>query len=87
MSGFTGLSITFVKPDLTTLTVTNPDVTLPAVDVETTDGLFVANQYVEYVFVEGDVDQVGIWSWRVTYDDTVHEQHLISDSSQFEIMP
>lgn len=86
MSDFTGLSIVFTKPSGTILIVTNPAVTVPAADVETTDGLFLANQYVAYTFVSGDIDQVGVWSARVTYDDAA-PRHLISDASQFTVYP
>jgi hypothetical protein len=86
MSANTSISITFTKPDGTVLTVTNPAVTVPAVDVETTDGLFLAHKYVAYTFKAGDVDQVGIWSARVTYNDA-GPRHLISDSDEFEVFP
>lgn len=85
MSGFTALSLTFTKPDGTTLVVTNPDVTVPGTDIETTAGLFVANEYVRYVFVDGDVDQTGDWTARVTYDDGF--EHLISDVDGFTVSP
>lgn len=86
MSANTSISIAFTKPDGTILTVTNPDVTVPAMDVETTDGLFLAHQYVSYTFEDGDVDQVGVWSARVIYDDAA-PRHLTSDISQFTVAP
>ncbi len=89
MSGFAQVTITFTKPDKTTLAVigtpSNHTVTVPGVDLQTTRGLFPAHQYVEYIFQPGDVDQVGEWSARVTYDDA--GQHLISDPDQFTINP
>ncbi len=86
MSANTSLKITFTKPDGTTIVVTNPAVTVPAMDVETTDGLFLAHQYVAYTFVNGDVDQDGVWNARVTYDDAA-PRHLISDASEFTVFP
>lgn len=83
LSAFTSLSITFTKPDLTQLTVTNPDVSAPAVDLQTTAGLFPANTYASYKFANGDVNQAGAWSARVTYTDV--NQKLISDVGTFTI--
>lgn len=86
MSANTSLGITFTKPDGTTLTVSSPDVTVPAIDLQTTLGLFVAHQYVSYTFVDGDVDQAGEWSARVTYNDAA-PRHLISDPGSFLVSP
>lgn len=86
MSAFTSISITFTKPDDTTLTVTDPDVTVPASPLTTTDGIFAANEYAQYYFQSGDVDQVGQWSARVTYNDAT-PLHLISDIGVFTINP
>jgi len=85
MRGFTSLSIIFTKPDQTVLTVTNPAVSVGAVDENTVFGLFPANKYLDYVFVEGQVDQVGVWGVRCTYTDG--SQHLISDPTTFTIRP
>jgi len=84
LSGFSALSITFTKPDGTTFTRTNPDVTAPNADVITTDGLFPANTYAQYTFQSGEVDQAGKWCAYVTYDDAT-PQHLISDVAHFTI--
>lgn len=89
MNNFTTLSITFTKPDGTTLTVTNASaspVTVPNTPITTVDGTFAANEYAKYVFVNGDVNQVGDWSARVTYDDPT-PLHLISDIGTFTINP
>lgn len=83
MSGFSGIAIDFTKPDGTTLNVSNPNVTVPNTDVSTTAGTFLANHYAKYVFANGDVNQKGIWSARVIYDDST--QHLISEPSQFVV--
>jgi hypothetical protein len=86
MSGYSALALHFVKPDLSTLVVTNPAVTVGSGNVSTTAGLFLANQYAQYTFVNGDVDQVGEWSVRLVYDDSA-PRHLISDIATFEINP
>jgi len=86
MNNFTTIAITFTKPDLTEFTVTNPDVTVPNTPITTVDGTFPANEYAKYVFKGGDVDQVGKWSARVTYDDNT-PLHLISDIGVFTINP
>lgn len=89
MSAYTGLSITFTKPDGEELTVTNPEVSISASPVVTTEGTFAANTYGIYIFEDGDVDQDGLWSARLTYDDNASPvpQHLISDVATFTINP
>lgn len=82
MSANTSLSITFTKPDETTLTKT---ATLGTIDTSTTAGIFLANNFVKYTFLNGDVDQSGVWSARVTYNTA--SVHLISDSAQFTVYP
>lgn len=86
MSAFTSIAIHFVKPSGTPLVVTNPDVTVPATPVTTTLGVFLANKYVAYTFQAGDVDEEGLWSCRVVYDDA-DPQHLISDVATFTVDP
>ena len=65
MSSNTALNIIFTKPDQTQLTVTNPGVTAPAVqvtvDVNGVPTTFEANEYFQYAFVTGDLDQAGTW--------------------------
>ncbi len=87
MSGFTGISIKFTKPDGTILAPTDPDVTVPNVQVITALGTFPANQYASYYFQNGDLDQLGTWYARVIYDDTNASPvlRLISNSSSFEV--
>lgn len=86
MSSFTSISVDFTKPDGTTLTVTNPSVTVPNTDLVTTLGTFLANKYAKYVFQNGDVNQSGLWSARVVYTDAT-PQHLISDVGTFTVNP
>lgn len=81
MSAKTTLTITFTKPDATTLTKT---ATVGSGNVTTTAGVFVDKMYAQYTFATGDVDQAGTWSARVTYTDAV-PKHLISDSATFVI--
>jgi hypothetical protein len=81
MSAYTNLSITFTKPDLTTLTV---PATLGAITVSTPLGTFAAQTYATYVFVQGNVDQAGEWSARLTYQDAGPTQ-LISTPRTFTV--
>lgn len=83
LSGFSTLSIAFTKPDGTVLVKSNPDVTAPALNIDTTEGLFPSHTYAQYVFQNGDVDQSGTWSARVTYTDA--GQQLISDAATFTV--
>lgn len=85
LTGFTDLSIVFTKPDGTTLTVTNPAVTAPNVNLETTAGLFPAGEYALYTFANGDVNQSGNWCAYVIYDG--NGEHLISDPADFTVDP
>jgi len=87
MSGYTTISIQFTKPDGTILAPTNPDVTVPAVPLVTALGTFPANEYAQYYFVDGDLDQLGTWYARVIYDkaNALPPQRLISNSSTFTV--
>ncbi len=84
MSAFTTLKIQFTKPDGTILLAT---ATCPAVNVNTALGTFLANQYAQYYFVDGDLDQTGVWFARVIFTNTnaTPDLHLISNSSSFEV--
>ncbi len=86
MSGFSSVSMQFIKPDGTILLVSSPDVTVPVVDLVTVLGTFLANTYTQYIFQDGDLDQTGVWSCRVIYDETT-PLHLISNSSTFTVTP
>lgn len=79
MIAYTSLNFTFIKPDLTTLTVPGELGTMP---VTTPVGVFAANTYATYTFVEGDVNQAGSWSTRLTYTDA-SPARLISTSKTF----
>ena len=80
MSAETSLSLALTKPDGTVLTKTP---TLGVVPLVTTEGTFAANEYVTYTFINGDVDQAGIWCAQLTYNDAT--QHLISDIGHFTV--
>lgn len=86
MSGFTTILLEFVKPSGDTLTVSDPDVTVPNTPLSTTFGVFQANQYASYRFQAGDVNEEGIWTCRVVYTDA-SPQHLISDVASFIVTP
>jgi len=68
MSAWTALTLTFTKPDESFLIKTNPAVSLGATTVPTSLGTFLANQYVQYTFVAGDIDQAGDWEVFLTYE-------------------
>ncbi len=88
MSTFTEISIQFTKPDGTILAPVSADgVTVPNVQVVTALGTFPANEYAQYFFVDGDLDQLGVWFARVIYDksNASPPMRLISNSSSFEV--
>lgn len=87
LSDADNLKISFTKPDGTALVKETPDVIAPAVDIETTLGLFPANTYAQYTTIDGDIDQTGVWSARVTYDKTSPALHLTSDVATFTVEP
>lgn len=86
MSSFTTVSITFTKPDGTLLTVTNPAVSVPNVDVTTTQGVFAAHKYLSYTTVNGDIDQAGTWTARAFYIDPT-PRRLDSTVATFTVSP
>ena len=81
LSAFTTLQIQFTKPDLTVQTVA---ATAPNSNVTTALGTFLANQYAQYIFQNGDLNQTGVWSARVLYTDAT-PMHLISNVSTFTV--
>jgi hypothetical protein len=70
MSAFTGLKLTFFKPDGVTTMVRDETtgVALGLADANTDLGTFLAFQYVTYTFLVGEVDQAGDWTVYLTYD-------------------
>lgn len=89
MSAFTGISITFTRPDKTTLTVADPAVSVPPTPLVTPGPTFPANQYAAYVFVEDDVTIAGTWTARVTYlnDGVDPPERFISNVGSFVVNP
>lgn len=83
ISGFSALSLTFTKPDLTTLTVTNPAVSISATPLVTPIGTFATNQYAIYTFALGNLSSAGLYSARLTYTDA--SKRLISDIATFTV--
>lgn len=84
ISAFTSLSLVITRPDGTTITRTNGDVTVPAVPLVTTDmGTFAANEYAAYTFKAGDLSVVGEHTVRLTYTDA--SKRLISDATSFTV--
>ncbi len=84
MSTFTTLQIQFTKPvsgDILLATAT-----CPAVNAVTALGTFLANQYAQYFFVDGDLNELGVWYARVIYTKTGSPNvQLISNISSFEV--
>lgn len=83
MSAYTGLEMTFTKPDDTTLVVTNPAVALGLIDVETDVGNFLANEYVTYTFTVGQLSLAGSWHVRLKY--TAANVQLFSKLGRFTV--
>ena len=85
MSSQTALTLVFTKPDGTALTVTDPDVTVGS-STKSVDGIgtVTLNEYVEYTFASGDVDQSGTWTAQLTYDEGAGKR-LISEPAQFTV--
>lgn len=87
MSFNTELTLVFIKPDGTTLTKLSADgVTAPGVEVTAPDGeVFESNQYFEYDFVSGDLDQSGQWMVYGKYTDATPKT-FIGDCVSFSVL-
>jgi hypothetical protein len=88
MSGSTALELTFTRPDGTTLTVTNPDVTAPATPVtDPTLGPLNASEYFEYTTASGDipVGSKGTWEACGVYEDGTPKR-FPSATATFEVL-
>lgn len=75
MSAYTNLSFTFTKPSGETFTVTGA---LGVSQITTPEGIFAADTYATYVFQDGEVDEAGDWSCRLTYRDSSPAQYISS---------
>lgn len=80
ISAQTALHLTITRPDGTSFTRTNPDVTVGATDVQAVTGRFPAKQYAHYIVQNGDLNQAGQYQARLTYDDATG-LHLISSET------
>lgn len=81
MSGESSLTFNFTKPDGTTLSVPG---LLGTTQISTPLGSFAANTWAYYTFVQGDVDQIGAWTVRLTYLDA-SPARLISTIGHFTV--
>lgn len=84
INGFTALTLSFTRPDGSTFTRLNGDVTVPAVPLVTDDmGTFAANEYCSYIVKVGDLTVDGEYLVRLAYTDA--SKHLVSDVASFEV--
>lgn len=92
MSSNTELTLTFVKPDGSTVTKTKTggQVSLGAVQVTDDDlGTLNANEYVEYEVEATLFDVAGLWKVYLTYTDTVPDpdDKFIGTAADIEVLP
>lgn len=90
LSGATSLSMTITRPDGTTITRTGADVTAPAVALVTgtSFGTFAASQYAKYTIQAGDLNQVGVYTARLTYvDGTKLLKSDLGEYANFTVSP
>lgn len=69
LSSFSVLSLVFTRPNGTTLTVTTPDLSVPATPVTIGGVTYAANTYASYFFQDGDVTVPGVWKARLNYQN------------------
>mgnify|MGYP000126732922 CR=1 FL=1 len=89
LSANTELTLTFTKPDATTLTKTKTTdgVSAPGTPVTDPDGnVFAANEYMEYDFASGDLDQAGRWFVKATYTDGTPKT-FIGGCAELTVLP
>jgi hypothetical protein len=89
MSGATGLSILFTRPDGTTFTVTEPQVAIGSTNVTVPGGIFNAHQYVTYYFIQGQLTKAGSWQARLIYDvsSALPPIHFNTNIARFNVGP
>lgn len=83
LTGYTSLTMNFMRPDGTTFTSTG--VTVPNTPFVAADGTYAASQYARYVFTAGDLNQAGDYKVRLTYQDAT--KRLVSDVAGFTVNP
>jgi hypothetical protein len=81
---FTTLSLTFTRPDGSTVTATNPNVAVGSGDVSTSLGTFLNGQYATYTFASGDISLPGTYQVRLTYQDASPKK-LVSTIGTFQV--
>jgi len=84
LTGYSDLILTFTKPSGAELVASGADVTINAAERTTTAGVFAGNTYALYTFADGDVDEAGVWSVRLTFQDTGIQ--LISLPATFTVL-
>lgn len=84
LSAKTGLTLTITRPDGTVLTIATGRLTISASPLVTPLGTFAANTYAICTFANGDINQAGDYSARLTYDAS-GPVHLISDAAVFTV--
>ena len=84
LSANTELTLTFTKPDasILTKTKTTDGVSAPGV----AGGDYLANEYMEYDFASGDLDQAGRWFVKATYNDATPKT-FIGGCVEFTVLP
>lgn len=84
ISAFSSLSLVVTRPDGTTFTRTNPQVSVGGVALITSnDGTYLAHQYAVYTFTDGDLTMPGTYTARLSYTDAT--KHLVGDVASFEV--
>lgn len=82
MSAATSLSIVFTKPNGTTI---SPTAVIGIASLQAPTSTFLPYQYVSYTFANGDLDQSGTYTARVSYTDA--SKHLLSPLVRFNVQP
>lgn len=85
MSGSSAVSITYTRPNGTSFTASAPDVVVGSAPTSNGYVSFPANQYVSYVFKNGDISIPGDYTARAMYNDAT--KHLIASTVTFTVNP
>lgn len=89
LSANTELTLEFTKPDGTVVTKTKTldGVSAPGIDVTDpiTGDVFLANEYMQYSFASGDLDQSGQWYVEAKYTDAT-PKFFIGAPAQFAVL-
>lgn len=82
MSAYTSLAIVFTRPDGTLI---SPSASLGASAITAPSGSFLPYQYCTYIFANGDINQAGTYTARVSYTDAT--KRLLSPLVRFNVQP